>query len=343
MSLMSRRPAGHDHVPGVPDQDPTPALSKALDGLRVRGAIFLRGEYTENWAYESYPAGDLVSLLVPGAARAILFHVVATGRCWVEVDGQDRLWAEPGDVIVLPYGDDHRMGGTNDAELVSAASLVSPPPWAEMPVIRYGAGGDVTNVICGYLLSDDPLFDRRLRALPPVFVVSPPAGSARAFVTASIDYALQQTSQVAADRIEAPTQVPQLLLIEVLKLHLAHAPAAEHGWLRALRDPVMAPAMARIHAAPSRKWTVAELAAASHVSVSMLDERFRTVLAMPPIRYLTDWRMHIARGLLERADLGVGAVARRVGYESEEAFSRAFKRAHGVPPSRWRAAAARAS
>lgn len=336
MSLMSSRPTGHDHVPGVPDQDPTPALAEALEGLRLRGAIFLRGEYTENWAYESLPAGDLTSLLAPDAARVILFHVVAAGRCWVEAEGGERLWAEAGDVIVLPYGDDHRMGGTHDAELVSVRSLIDPPPWSEMPVVRYGHGGEATHVICGYLLSDDPLFDRRLRALPSVFVVSPPAGPARSFVSASIGYALQQTSQVGTHRIEAPTQVPQLLLVEVLKLHLANAPASEHGWLRALRDPVLAPAMARIHADPGRKWTVAELAAAAHVSVSLLDERFRLVLGMPPIRYLTDWRMHIARGLLESADLGVGGIARRVGYESEEAFSRAFKRAHGVAPSRWR-------
>ncbi|GAA2156315.1 AraC family transcriptional regulator [Nocardioides koreensis] len=336
MSLMSWRPTSHDQVPGVPDQDPTPALSEALAGLRLSGAIFLRGEYTENWAYESMPAGDLTSVLAPDAARVVLFHVVAAGRCWVEIDGSERLWAEAGDVIVLPYGDDHRMGGTNDAELVSVASLVDPPPWAEMPMIRYGQGGDPTDVICGYLISDDPLFDPRLRALPGIFVVSPPDGPARAFVSASIEYAYQQTSRVGLDRIEAPTQVPQLLLVEVLKLHLAHAPASEHGWLRALRDPVTAPAMARIHGDPGRKWTVAELAAAGHVSASLLDERFRGVLGMPPIRYLTEWRMHLARTLLDSAEVGVAAIARRVGYESEEAFSRAFKRAHGVAPSRWR-------
>ena len=337
MSLMAWRPTGHDRVHGVPDRDPTATLDAALDGLRLRGALFVRGEYTESWGYRSFPSGDLTSVLAPGASRVVLFHVVATGRCWIETDDSERLWAEAGDVIVLPYGDDHRMGGSDDAELVSAASLLSPPPWSEMPVIRYGQGGAVTDVVCGYLVSDDPLFDPRLRALPSVFVVRPPEGTARSFVRANIDYALHQTAQVAADRIEAPTQVPQLLLVEVLKLHLADAPAAQHGWLGALRDPVLAPAMAAIHGDPARKWTVADLAAAAHVSTSLLDERFRQVLGMPPIRYLTEWRMHLARGLLERADVGVAAVARRVGYESEEAFSRAFNRAHGVAPSRWRA------
>lgn len=342
MSLMARFTTSHDRAAGDPDRDPGPGpgttndLSDALDGLRLSGAIFLRGEYTESWGFESMSSSDLGRLLAPTARRLILFHVVAAGHCWVETDGSERLWAGAGDVIVLPYGDDHRMGGSQEAELVSAASLVAPPPWSEMPVIQHGLGGDPTEVVCGYLVSDDPLFDPRLQALPQVFVVSPPTGTARSFVAASFAYALQQTSQVDVDRIAAPTDVAQLLLREVLRLHLERAPSSQHGWLRALRDPVLAPAMGRIHADPGHHWTVADLAATAHVSASVLDERFRTVLAMPPIRYLSEWRMHLARGLLASSDATVTVVARRVGYESEEAFSRAFKRAHGSAPTRWR-------
>ena len=313
-------------------------MRAVLDGLRLTGAVFLRAEYTENWAYESMPVEDLASALVPEARRVTLFHVVASGRCWVEVEPGERHWASAGDVIVLPYGDTHRMGGLNDAELVSAAALVEPPPWSEMPVIRYGEGGDATEVVCGYLTSEDPLFDPGLRALPPVFVVSPTTPTAQAFVRANIDYALHQSSLVGADRVEVSTEVPRLLLAEILRIHLASAPAAQSGWLRALRDPVLAPALAALHADPGRKWTVPELAHACLVSASSLDQRFRDVLGMPPIRYLTVWRMHTARSLLSSTELSVATVSRRVGYESEEAFSRAFKRAHGVSPGRWRAA-----
>jgi len=347
MSLMSWFTTSHDRAAEDPDRDPGPGqhsstdLTDALDGLRLSGAIFLRGEYTESWGFSSMAAGDLGRVLAPAAPRLILFHVVAAGRCWIETDASERLWAGAGDVIVLPYGDDHRMGGSEEAELVSAASLVAPPPWSEMPVIQHGRGGDPTQVVCGYLVSDDPLFDPRLRALPPVFVVSPPTGTARSFVAASIEYALHQTARVDVDRLAAPTDVAQLLLREVLRLHLAQAPSSPHGWLRALRDPVLAPALAGIHAEPGRRWTVADLAATGHVSASVLDERFRNVLAMPPIRYLSEWRMHLARGLLSSSDATVTVIARRVGYESEEAFSRAFKRAHGVAPSRWRVEAGR--
>ena len=149
---------------------------------------------------------------------------------------------------------------------------------------------------------------------------------------------MQQTALVADDRFEAPTMIPELLLVEVLKLHLATTPADETGWLRALRDPVLAPALAAIHASPERKWNLLSLAKEASVSVSLLDERFREVLGLAPIRYLTGWRMHMAKDLLRSSDLGVAAVAHRVGYDSEEAFSRAFKRETGLAPSSWRPA-----
>ena len=130
-------------------------------------------------------------------------------------------WAGAGDVIVLPYGDGHRMGGTEDTTVLAAgASLVKEdPPWDRMPVIEYGEGGAKTDVICGYILCDDPLFDARMKALPPVFVVSP-SGAARTWVQASIEYAMHQTALVGDDRFEVPPEIPQMLLIEVLKLHL---------------------------------------------------------------------------------------------------------------------------
>lgn len=326
----------HDHDPAAPDRDATPALTDAFAHLRVRGAIFLAGLYTEKWAYRSVPVEDLAALLVPGEDRVILFHVVAAGRCWIAVEGGEKHWADAGDVIVLPYGDDHRMGGSADTTvLAAAADLVPNPPWDRMPVIEYGEGGAPTHVMCGYMLCDDPLFDPRMRAFPRVFVVSPD-GAARTWVAASIEYAMHQTTLVGDDRFEVPPEIPQMLLTEVLKLHLASAPATEQGFARALRDPVAGPAMALIHETPERKWTVADLAASVNVSSSLLDDRFREVLGVAPIRYLTGWRMHRAQDLLTATDLGIASIARRVGYESEEAFSRAFKRSHGESPSVWR-------
>jgi AraC-like DNA-binding protein len=277
----------------------------------------------------------MAGLLRPGRERLLFFHIIATGRCWVAVEGGEPHWAERGDVVVLPYGHQHRMGGTSDAMCVSVIDLIAPPPWTEMPVIRHGDGGERTDVICGYLDVEDPLFDPNLRALPDIFVVRP-SGKAAAWVESSLAYVIEATEAGESDS-QILTQLPTLLLYEVLRLHLATAPAADHGWLAALRDPVLAPALAELHRAPERKWTVADLASAANVSRSVLDERFRVVLGRSPIRYLTDWRLHVARDLLATTALSVSTIARRVGYDADEAFSRAFKRAHGSAPAHWRA------
>ncbi|KRC66014.1 AraC family transcriptional regulator [Aeromicrobium sp. Root236] len=327
--------ADHDRDAAAPDR--SAALTEALAHVQLSGAMFLHGEYTEPWAYESLPTQDATAVLAPGATRIVIFHVVVSGSCWVEA-GSHKVWAHEGDVIVMPYNDQHRMGGHEDAELVPITQLVAPPPWESLPHIVHGLGGARSELVCGYLVCDDRLFDPSMGVFPPVFVVSPPEGPARSWVRASSDLVLQQTSQVGTDRLAAPTDVPQLLLREVLKLHLAGAPATDTGWLGALHDPVVAPALAAIHGDPARKWTLTDLAREATVSSTVLDERFRSVLGIAPIRYLTGWRMHVADDLLRSTTLPVTAIARRVGYESEEAFSRAFKRDHGTAPSLWRVA-----
>jgi AraC-like DNA-binding protein len=312
-------------------------LATALEQLRLDGAIFFRSQLTEPFAFESTPLA-LAETLRHGADRLILFHIVARGSCWVAGADGERHWAREGDVMVLPYGDQHTIGGTSPADAVSIFTLVDPLPWADMPMLLHGGGGACTELVCGYLFSEDPLFDPHMRALPPAFVVHLGDGPARSWVQASIAYAMEHTVPSNESANVISTRLPELVLIEVLRTHLASAPAADRGWIAALRDPVLAPALALLHNAPAERWTVADLASGAAVSRSVLDERFRAVLGRSPIRYLAEWRMHLADELLATTHLSVVAVARRVGYDSEEAFSRAFKRARGASPSAWRAA-----
>lgn len=311
------------------------ALQEAIERLTLQGSVFLRAEYREPWAYTSLTGPVTADLLRPGTNRVILFHVVASGRCWVSVEQGPRHWADAGDVIVLPYGDQHRMGGLAEAQDVSIETFMDRPPWTQMPVLRHGADGSLTDVVCGYLHSRDHLFDPDLRVFPPVFVVRP-TGTAAQWVRANIAYAVEQTGVSATVPGIPTTRLPEMLLVEVLRLHLATAPAADRGFAAALRDPVLAPAIALMHRSPEHKWTVPELATSTAVSRSLLDARFRRVLGRSPIRYLSEWRMHVAQDLLATTDLSVFSVARRVGYDAEEAFSRAFKRTHGTPPGAWR-------
>ena len=314
-------------------------LRAALEQLRLEGAIFFRSELTEAFSVKSTP-NAVAGAVHPGAERLILFHIVVRGSCWVyasEGDG-DRHRATQADVIVVPYGDDHVMEGETPVACVPMYVLMDPPPWEQLPYIRHGGDGPSTEIVCGYLVCDDPLFDPAMRAFPPVFVVRLPDGAAARWVQASVAYALEQTDPTRAGSGVLDTRLPELVLIEVLRLHLSSAPAANHGWLAALHDPIAAPALAKLHAQPERHWTVAELAREVAVSRSLLNERFRQLLGRPPIRYLSEWRIHRAEELLATTDHTVATIARRVGYDSEEAFSRAFERARKLSPSHWRMA-----
>ena len=310
-------------------------LEQALNGLQLDGAIFFRSEFTEAWSFSSpEAAGDFAHAVEPDADRLIMFHIVARGSCWVAGPDGERHRANEGDVIVLPYGDEYEMGGEAAAVSVPIFSLLAPPPWTQLPVLRHGGEGDRTDVVCGYLHSEDPLFDPRMRAFPNVFVVRLEEPAAQ-WVRASIEYALAVSTGTAAS--DATTRrLPELLLIEMLRLHLASAPSAEHGWITALHDPALAPALACLHGRPEHPWTVSELAHEAAVSRSLLDQRFRDRLGLSPIRYLTEWRMHIATDLLASTELTVAQIAKRTGYDSQEAFSRAFKRRMGDAPTAWR-------
>ena len=316
-----------------------PMLGAALERLRLAGAIFFRARFSDPFAIGAAP-NVMAEVLHPGADRLLEFHIIVGGRARGRGARGEELIAEPGEIVVIPYGDEHTITGESATETVAFtafAAVVGLPPWDDVPMIEHGGGGALTEFVCGYLVSDDPLFDPVMRVFPSVFVVRLPPG-ARRWVEASVEYAMAAGRPPVADALGvAATRLPELVVIEVLKQHLATAPGADHGWLAALRDPVLAPALAALHDDPGRRWTVNEIAAEAAVSRSVLDERFRDRLGLSPIRYLAEWRMHLAEELLATTDVTVFSIARRVGYDAEEAFSRAFKRARGIAPSQWRA------
>ncbi|MBV9594201.1 MAG: cupin domain-containing protein, partial [Actinobacteria bacterium] len=189
---MSDDLIGHDQATGVADRIADVALTAALQRLRLAGAIFLRAEYSDPWSYQSLPGAATAQILRPGSECVVLFHLVASGTCWVQVGDGDRHWASAHDVIVLPYADQHRMGGIGDSVSVPLASIMTAPPWTTMPIIRHGGAGARTDIVCGFLHSDSVLFDPRLSVFPPVFVVRPSDEAGAAWVQANIDYALAQ-------------------------------------------------------------------------------------------------------------------------------------------------------
>jgi AraC-like DNA-binding protein len=319
--------------PGL--QPPTDLLSDALARVRLSGAIFLRGEYGAPWALDSPESQDLVQVLAPGAKRLILFHIVREGRCWVSARG-DKVELEAGDVAVLPFADRHVMGSPGSGKAVPIAELLPPPPWSGVQTCRVDGGGEKTGVVCGYLKCDDLLFNPFLRLLPPLFRVRPQAGPAAEWMSACVRFALEQGDSARPGSATMMARLPELLFVEALRLHAQDLPGNETGWLAALQDPVVGDALSHLHAEPAHKWTVTELATRCFTSRSVLDERFRRLLDCSPIRYLAEWRLELAADLLRSTRMKIAAVAEQVGYESEEAFSRAFRRRVGTSPARWR-------
>jgi len=319
-------------------RDPFEVVPQVLDLVRLSGAIFFRSDFRAPWAYTSPPTLELAGALPPGPGSLVMFHIVAEGRCWVALDDGVRHELSRGDVVVMPYGDAHSFGSPEPAEPVSITTLLPPKPWTEFPHIEHGGDGETTLVVCGYLRGDAVLFDPVLRALPSLFVVRPPPGPAAAWVKASVEYALLAAGSPLHGASRRHQRLPELLFTEVLRLYLDGRDDADlTGWLAALRDPVVGQALSLLHADPAHDWTVAELAKAVAASKTVLVDRFRQLLGRPPIRYLTEWRLNLASGLLRTTGLGVGEIGTKVGYRSEEAFSRAFKRALGKAPALWRA------
>jgi AraC-like DNA-binding protein len=311
-------------------------LGEVLRWLRIGGGIFLRAELRAPWAYESPPSEQMIAVLKPGAQRLILFHIVAEGQFALRLPDGRSAHLGPGDVIILPYGDQHRVGSTLDVPPVDISTLIPPPPWTAMPVLRIGEGEELTQIVCGYLHSDDILFNPVLGALPRLMHLRSGDTPLADWVRASFRYALHATE------LHRPTddlllqRLPELLFVECLRSFLADGSHDPQGWFGALADPVVGRALQLIHADYARPWTLESLARDAASSRSRLDERFRRHLGMAPMSYLAKWRLQVAGQLLRSTMRGMADIADCVGYGSEASLSRAFKRYAGVSPAAWR-------
>lgn len=326
---MTRTP---DFLTETPDG--SGLIEEALRIVHLSSAVFLRGEFAAPWAFTSLGPRECAAALCPSAERLVLFHIVLEGRCHVRLDSGEQASVGPGEAVVLPYGDRHMMGHPRDTEPVPIASIVPPMPWRTPPIVRHGGGGAPTRILCGYLHCEDLLFQPLLKALPPLIHVQPATRSAAEWLRASAQYALEKATSRRATGLSA--RLPELLLVECMRQYVAALPPARTGWLAALRDPIVGQALMLLHASPAESWTVPLLARRLAVSRSVLGERFAAVLGQPPMRYLAQWRLQLAAHLLRTTAETMPGIAGRVGYQSEAAFSRAFKRGLGEPPASWR-------
>jgi AraC-like DNA-binding protein len=311
-------------------------LSDILRTVHLSGVVLFRAEFHEPWSVATPDSCQLALALPFRTERIIQFHIVAAGDCWLNVKGHECLRLTAGDAVILPYGNAHTLGGQDEAAMVPVTTLFPPPPWKDMPVIQHGGTGAGTQLICGFLHCDELLFSPLQRSLPTLMHARPRAEPDDAWLETSIRYITHEAIHPRPGGQCILARLTELMFMEVLRRHIQTLPADEVGWLAALNDPIVGSALKWLHTLPDEMWTVTRLAHRVGTSRSVLADRFKHLLGQPPMKYLAHWRLLMASQLLKNSDANLKNIVTRVGYESEPAFNRAFKRLFGTPPAAWR-------
>lgn len=325
-------------MPGdiAPETDRSDVLSDALNVFRFTGAALLRGELTAPSAVD-IPAASLYAQYVhPGATRVMVLHLISEGPCCVEADGVPRRQLPPGSIVGFPLGHAHRLSVGEGAVPVLATNLLPPPPWPNFPMLRHGGTGPRTRLICVYLRCDELLSNPILNSLPPLLVVSPEEDDEANWIAANATHIVRESllNRPGGDCVIA--RLTELLFIEILRRHIGTLDDRETGWLAALADRHLARALACFHGEPTHQWTVDQVARRAGMSRTALTDRFQRVLSVSPMRYLTLWRLQLTAQALSTTEKSTAQIAEDVGYGSETALSRAFKRETGHAPIEWR-------
>ena len=311
------------------------ALSETLRVVRLTGAIFINARFTEPWCYQSPSAASAAPLLEPGAENVVIFHLITEGECHVEMGNGAPMRLIAGDVVLFPEGDAHRM--TSQPGLAPApggrlADVLSRRPRQ----LSYGGGGPATRLVCGYMACDARLARMLLAGLPRIVRVNVRGSNAGAWLEASVRYALAEARSPRPGGAGVLAKLSEVLFIEVLRLYMNEQREGRTGWLAGLGDRIVGAALNALHKEPARARSLEELARAAGTSRSVLAERFGQLVGVSPMQYLTQWRMMLAANLLCRSNIPLARVAEDVGYQTDTAFSRAFRREFGAPPATWR-------
>ncbi len=311
------------------------ALSDVLHVLRLSGAVFLTAEFTAPWCVSSHSGRH--GLPETGSEHTVFFHWLIAGRCRARLlDGGETFEVGPGDLLMMPNDQAHMMGSDLEISPISAETLVTPAPEGGMLTINSGGGGDKTQFVCGFLACDRRLSRPVLEALPNMVRVPFGNDPASAWLRSLLDLGTQETLARRPGSDTVLAKLSELLFVEAVRRYSESMPAEQKGWLAGLRDRFVGKALTLMHQKPGEDWTVDVLANEVGLSRSALAQRFSELIGQPPMQYLTRWRLTVAAQRLRSEGASLANVAEQVGYESEAAFNRAFKREFGVPPATWR-------
>ncbi len=311
------------------------ALSEVLKIVKLRGALFFNAEFSAPWCVASSQSSQIAPLLCPGAGHVIIYHYLADGRAYAQLPGGSRRDLGLGDVVIFPHGDAHILGN-GAGKPVSSQTIFAKNLSNGLKVARYGGGGELTKFVCGYMACDPSLSEVLLVGLPSMFVVNIGNDSAGQWLANSIQFSVREAGGPGTGSDVVLAKLSEVLFVETLRRFIQDLPDKQKGWLAGARDPVIGEALALLHKNPAHPWTVANLAHQVGVSRTRFAERFRHFLGEPPMAYLARWRLKLAAEILVSSNANVAEIAAEVGYASEAAFNRVFKREFGCPPAQFR-------
>jgi AraC-like DNA-binding protein len=309
-------------------------LGEALHFLRMSGTFYCRSELTAPWALD-----------LPGVKDCLSFHVVTAGQCWLEIGEAEHRLLEPGDLALVPHGQGHRLSSAPGTPAPRLDELRHEHVSERYAILRHGGGGAATSLVCGAVRFDHPAARQLVTLLPSVILVRASASPRQEWLESTLRLMAAEAKELRPGGETVITRLADILVIQAIRAWIEHDPAAQRGWLAALQDRQIGRAIALIHRDPARAWSLAALASEVAMSRSAFAARFTELVGEPAMHYVARWRMFVALTCLQEERAALGELANRLGYQSEAAFSRAFKRFIGVSPGavRRRTAAARVS
>jgi len=295
-------------------------VGAALDFLRMSGTFYCRSEFTSPWA-----------LAIPPMQSCLMLHVVIAGEPFLEVDGAPDRVLRPGDLTLVPLGDEHRLKSGSGLPASKLFEIDREQVSERYEVLRLGGGGQRTTMICALFQFEDPAAQQLMDFLPKVIHVDSWTAPESDWIQSTLRMMAAEAREMRPGGETMITRLADILVVHAIRFWITHAPSQQKGWLGALHDPHIGPTISKIHRDPGHSWTLESLAVEAFMSRSAFSARFTELVGEPAMRYVTRWKMNEARLRLERGAT-VGEIATELGYESEAAFSRAFKRHVGVPP-----------
>ncbi|MDT8069688.1 MAG: AraC family transcriptional regulator [Terriglobia bacterium] len=314
------------------------ALSEVLRVVKLESAFFYNGEFSAPWRFRSPESCKLAAFIRDGAGHVVVYHLLLEGRVYAEA--QDvRLQLRPGDIVIFPHGDPHVIESGPSPYTIDGETELQRIFSCGLKQSRMGGGGEISRFVCGFLMCEPRMSQVFLAGLPSVFKVNIRDGAAGEWLEKSIQYSISQAGSTQSGSEAVLAKLSETLFVETLRRYVAELPEHQTGWLAGARNPEVGKALALMHSRPEEPWTIEGLAREVGLSRSVLAQRFRQYLGEPPLAYLTRWRLQLGMQMMASTNQSVAQIASTVGYESESAFNRAFKREFGDPPARYRSKA----